>query len=385
MKKKPCLLIILSLLASSILGFTGCDSQSTIVPGTESVKIGIIAPLSGPDKTWGENGILGVRTALSIQPFLENGTRIELVLKDDRNIPELTRKALHQLAEVEKVSAILVFSSSSAVLPLSRIADVYETPILAILSTHPDITGNNKWISQLVFDDNVQGTVAALYVLDELLIDRVAVFKDYGDPHSSYLADEFVRKYKEAGIEAELVHLKGESSDYTHIVKVLSKKGLDFLYLPLNADKVIEIERATRGIGWNPDVMVSDGLLAQIMLQFQDDLALVDGMLAVDLYSQGLQFSEYGKKIARRYNKSFEAPGTTFAALGSEGLSAVLTAMQKCDDSTDRGCINRKLRSDEAFPGLLGEIRIDEVGKAERPIFINSIENKRMKPVVKVY
>lgn len=383
MKIKQILFSIIALVAC-IGSLTGCDSKPEVKVSGKTVKIGFIAPFSGEDEEWGHNGLLGNKTALEMQPYLLQGDKPEMIIADDQNKPELTRKVLKKLVEVDQVSAILILSGSEAVLAAAELADYYKTPILALLATHPDVT-NNDYISQLVFDDITQGTVGALYVMDEMFIDHVAVFKDPTDPHSSFLADEFTRKFEEIGGVVEKVTIAKEKNDYSGILQRLYEMNLDFLYLPLDADQVIEIEKMTRKIDWNPQVMVSDGLISAILLQFEDDLKYMDGMLATDIYSTILPKTDYGKSARNIFKQSFDAPRTTFTGLACEGTSILLAAMDKCSDSSDRDCINKMLRNTEDFTGLFGKIQINQNGKAERPIFINIIDDKNQKFVVKVY
>ena len=169
------------------------------------------------------------------------------------------------------------------------------------------------------------------------------------------------------------------------IVKELKNSRIEFLYVPLEADKVIMIEHAARENLWDVGVMVGDGLLSQIMLQYEHEMDIVNGMLATDLYSSNLPHTEYGKMVSRKFEDLFGESGTTFSALGCEGTSVLLAAMDKCGKSDDRSCINDKLRSDVEFSGIFGQVRSLANGKVERPIFINKIENNKLKSVVKVY
>jgi len=59
--------------------------------------------------------------------------------------------------------------------------------------------------------------------------------------------------------------------------------------------------------------------------------------------------------------------------------------MDRCDNKTNRSCVNYMLRNTEEFDGLLGKIAIRDNGKAERPILVNVIEDQKMKFLVKVY
>jgi len=378
------MLIRLFIVFAVSLLLIGCEPEEVHLKSGKVVKIGVIAPFSGPEKEWGENGILGVKTALELKPYLLNGDKPELILEDDKNDPELTLKALHKLATEDQVSALLIFSDSAAVLAVVELAEEYKIPILALIATHPEIS-SGEWITQFSFDDKLQGTVAALFVIDELLIEHVGVVINEDDPHSIFLADEFSRRFKEAGGVIERATINSGTTDFTKIVRGFREKGLEFLYLPLDANHVVQIEELVSKMGWNPQVMVSDGLLGRIRLQHGEKLDIVDGMLSPEVYSNSLPASEYGKKVRSTFKEEFNQIGTTFSGLGCEGTSVLLDAMDRCEDTSDRACINRTLRSTDGFVGLFGKLYIGSNGKTERPVFINMIKDTDLKLVIKIY
>ena len=374
---------LIACILGCILLLSGCEQEVVHTVSGNTVKIGIVGPFSGADQEWGENGILGVKTALAMRPYLSNGDKPELIIKDDKNDPSLTAEVLNQLVR-EEVSAILIFSDSGAVLPVIKTIDQLQVPVLALIATHPEVT-SSEWVSQFAFDDILQGTIAALFVIDELLIEHVGVVVDEEDPHSVFLGEEFSRRFKEAGGIVDQVRITNKTDDFSKIVGGFRGRGIDFLYLPLTADQVIKIEQAVTKMGWNPQIMVSDGLLSQIHLQHRDDLDIVDGMLAIDVYSTGLPRTNYGRRASALFNKKFDEVGTTFTGLGCEGMSVLMAAIDQCEDPTDRACINRMLRSTNGFSGLFGKIFIGSSGKTERPVFVNSINNGKLEFVVKIY
>ncbi|WP_136809016.1 ABC transporter substrate-binding protein [Desulfosediminicola flagellatus] len=380
--------ILTRMLCIIILGITilqvACSEQKQPQASGKIIKIGIVGPFSGEDKGWGINGLLGVKTALQLKPYLANGDTIKLVEADDRNTPALTFSAVQRLILQEEVSAILLFSSSTAAYTVADLAAKYKTPLIAVLASHPEVV-KNDWITQVTVDDKVMGTVAALYVIDELLIDEVGVFKDSTNPHSKFLADEFERKYRAAGGRVTVITLNEKEDDYSAIAERLQRNGVEFLYLPLDAEQIISIEQAAQEIDWHPQRMVTDNLLSRMIVQFSDKLTYVQGVLATDIYSSNLPMTDYGKRVKEIFESSFDVPGTTFAGLGCEGTSLVMTAMERCEDSASRSCINTMLRSSIPLTGLFGRIRINPDGRAERPVFINIIEGTDMHSVVKIY
>lgn len=379
-------LIHLAILIASVFPFNGCDQQSAIQPSGKKIKVGIIAPFSGSHLAKGKDGLKGIKTAKQLQPYLENGDGVELVVEDDQNEPSLTIKALEKLTKVDKVSAILILSSSEPVLEIAPIADTYKTPILALLATHPDITINSSFVSQLCFDDTFQGTVAALFVMDELLIDKVAVFSNPDSSYSSYLAAQFMRKFKSLGAQiTETVSLTQETDDYTNILESIRNKKTELLYLPIRAKDLIQIVKAVKKMGWKPEMMASDGLLSTMLTQYKEESGLLEGILATDFFSALMPLTSYGKKARKTFYSLFDGIPTSYTVLGAEGYALLLNAMNRCNTPGDRVCINQMIRNTIDFTGVMGKISIKSNGKALRPLVVSAIKDGRLEFIVKVY
>ncbi len=373
-------LIILLLCFSTI----GCEEKRPTPKSGKIVKIGVIASTSGDNKRWGENGILGIKTALQLKPLLHNGDKPELIIEDDKNDPAQSILALKKLVEIDNVAAVLCFSDSKSALAIAKEADKYKTPVLALTATHPNVT-NNKSTSQLLFDDNLQGIVTALYMMDEMLIENVAVFKNPNNPHSNILANTFTQKFTENGGIVRNFNISSDQDDYIDILELIQEEGVNALYLPLEAKNILKINSAIDTVEWNPTIMLSDTFLSKVLLQHKDSIHLINGMYVPGPYSTSFPSTKYGVKVNKIFEASFDAIATTGTGLACEGTSLLLAAIDRCEDSHDRECINNSLRNTDDFIGIDGKIQIHENGKAERPIFINLIENGKLNFVVKVY
>ncbi len=363
----------------------GCEQAKHVRLSGNSVKIGIIGPMSGADNAWGKSSLQGIETALKFQPTLDNGDLIELVVEDDRNKPELAIQALTKLVEDDAVSSVIVISSSEVVLALVDLAEELKTPVFAITSTHPSITKNNHYISQLLFDDHFQASIAALYIRDELLADHVGVATDKDNPHSEYLAMQFIDKFTATGGSCADISINSNEAELLHQLKFLQTQKINYLYLPLESKHVITIAKMLQQINYHPVIMSSDALQATIILQYPDSLYLVDGILATGPYSNTIPLTKYGKILQRTFKDLFSSRGTVMGGQGAEGISMLSAAINRCTDHNDRACINTMLRTTRNFEGLFGKISITPDGKAERPIFINVLNDGDLQDVVKVY
>ena len=366
----------------------GCEREPEIQPSGRTIKLGVIGPFMGDDQAKGVDGVEGLKTAMQLEPLLDNGDKIELVIEDDQNQPELTIRAMNKLVTEDKVSAIVLMSSSKSALAVRSLANEAKIPVLAMLATHPDVTLNNDYISQLCFDDNSQGAVAALFVMDELLLERAAVFTNPDSQHSTALTAEFIRKFQSVGGVVTDTVLLNEEGDYIKKLQMLQEKGTDLLYLPVKAKELIVIEKATREIGWHPAIMGSDGLLATVVSEYSDDVSLLEGIYAIDFFAsddKGVQKSSKSKKIAKLYGAHHKDEATSYTALGVESYLVLHNAMNRCQAPDDRLCINRMLRDTKNLEALVGKISILENGKANRPLIVNTIRDGVLRFVVKVY
>lgn len=376
------LTVIITLLFQTI----SCNRDQQIQPSGNKIKVGVIGPFSGSDKYKVEDGLKGFRTLQHMHPYLKNGDTVKLVIEDDRNEPALTVKAFRKLTEEDNVSAIIILSTSASVLAVNSIADDHKTPVLALLATHPDIARNTSYVSQLCFDNIFQGMVAALYVMDELLINNVAVFKNPNSFYSTSLANEFVRKYEALGGRiTDIVQVNPDTDISEQDLEVIRSNGTELLYMPIKENEFIRILKTTADMDWNPQIMGSDGLLSTVLRQYEEDLDQLEGLLAIDFYTNDVPLTPFGKKASKSYWKLHNSRGSTYTAAGFEGLALLFQAMNRCKDPGDRTCINTMIHDTRDFEGLMGTISIQADGKAIRPLIVNTIRNGRMKYVVKVY
>ncbi len=376
--------ILLAFLWLSMIA--GCDRPTVIKPSGNTIKIGVIGPFSGPERSMGEDGLRGIRTVMQIQPYLDNGDKVELVIEDDKSKPDLSVKGLKKLATEDKVSAILLLSSSAAGLAVNELADSYQVPVLVLLASHPDIAKDKKYVSQLIFDNTFQGRVAALFVRDELLMNRVSVFHNPESFHSTSLANEFIHKFEAiGGIIVADIQVTDATDNFKDTLKRLQKLKTKLLYLPVEAEDFVRISMALEEMNWTPERMGSDGLVANVLRQYPEDADLLEGIIDIDLYTNDIQGTPFGEQAVKVYRQLFDKPGNTFTAVGAEGYAILLQSMNQCTRPGDGQCINSMIHNIDSFEGLMGRISILADGKVERPLIVNRIRNGRTQFIVKVY
>lgn len=374
------ILVILFFLVSA------CDSPSPVEPSGAVIKVGFIGPGEGSNLTQGQDTLKGVLAAQAILPLLNNGDRIEVIAGDSGDDPAATRQAMQKLVQEDGVTVLLLGLDSERLLQVSQFAESLQTPAIALIATHPDIVSESVYISQLCFDDDTQGTVAAIFVRDELLIKHAAVVVDPGESHSKYLQVAFETKFTNTGGVLTGSHAVTEVDEV--LLRHLQAVETELLYLPVSAQTVLHVRSILEELDWSPEIMTSDGLLASVLGKFPGQVGNIEGIYATDLFSDRGDFLRHrhlGRAAEASFDDLFDSEESTFTHLGVEGYAIAVHAMNQCQSEADHQCLSMAIRSIENFEGIMAKISIDSSGRATRPVYVNTIKKGLLDSVVKVY
>ena len=381
---------ILLLILLALFPTGGCETdrgkEKIITPSGRIVRIGVIAPMTGPDYPKGQDGLRGIQTILHNRPFLNNGDKIEILVEDDKNQADLSVKAFQKLVEKDKVAAVIVLSPSKFVLGINKIVDQYGTPVLVTIASHPEIALNTRYMNQICIDNNFQGKVAALYARDELLITRAAVFEDSSNEHSVSLAGVFKEQFSK--LDGKIGNPLGSSMKKAEVKEQLlslKKEEVEMLYLPLDAKQFIFISKILTEISWNPVRMGSDGLLSTVMAKHIQDRKLMNNIIGIDFYNTDTSRYLFGRTLVKNYLLLFKQKANTYTVASAEGFTILLNAMNKCKLSGNREQINEQIRKTDKFTGFIGKITIRPNGKAQRALIVNTITEDGLEFLVRVH
>ncbi len=238
-------------LAAVLLILLFASVQSSFA--AESIRIGIIQPLTGSVALDGQAAVNGARLAVE-QINAKGGTlgkRIELTVEDGMCQPGETRAAAEKLISKDKVPVLIGAFCSTATLAAKPVATKYGIPLVNAISTSPKLLEDpikyyfrmqpgekpEADIAVKVFVDSTKAkTVCILAVNDDLGRIATQVFangfeavgvKVFGkDLFSHGEADymPFIAKIK--GLDPDALFLVGEAQDVALLVKQAKEQGL---------------------------------------------------------------------------------------------------------------------------------------------------------------
>ena len=248
------------------------------VAAEETVKIGLITPLTGPIAVTGEGMRDAAQVAIDIvngeYPDLKyglaptaglpnlGGAKIELIIGNTQTKPEYGRSEAERLITINKVVALVGSFNSGVTKTASQIAERYKIPFITGLSTSTDLTERGfKYFFRTTLTEDIF-CEAYLLFLEDLNKTRGANIKNIGLLYEDSewgvnLALDIKKKAKEHGFNiVSNVKFPSGAADLDSEVSILKRDNPDFLvYVTLISDSIL-YARTAKKLDYNVSGMV---------------------------------------------------------------------------------------------------------------------------------
>ncbi|NJD61835.1 MAG: ABC transporter substrate-binding protein [Deltaproteobacteria bacterium] len=369
--RKTAIVVALAL----ILG--GCKA-----PPAREIKIGLITPLTGDVKTFGES----VKNAFEIAVDEANraggvaGMKIVPVVVDDKNDPTEASNAANLLIHQQKVRAIIGSVTSKTTIPVSDLAQSGKIPTISPSATNPKVTvadGKRKtYMFRACFIDPFQGKVMAKFARESLFKDRAAVLYDASNDYSKGIAEYFSDAFTLMGGKVAAFESYGKDDvDFSALLTKVKASDADVLFLPDYYNKVGLIAKQAREKGIRAALIGPDGWDSPDLVKVAGDA--IEGGYFSNHYSPDDTRPEvvaWVKKYKDKFGQTPDALGT----LAYDATNLMLEAIRKAN-SDDPAKIREALASIKGFKGVTGESAMDENGNAVKSAVILQMVNGKQK------
>lgn len=124
---------------------------SAMPQAQETVKIGLVLPLTGPFTPIGRQVESGVKLYMQRHGTSAGGKKIELIVKDDGNVADTTRRLAQELAVNEKVHILAGFGLTPLALASAPIATQARVPMIVMAAATAIITEQSPFIVRTSF------------------------------------------------------------------------------------------------------------------------------------------------------------------------------------------------------------------------------------------
>ncbi|MEN9781747.1 MAG: hypothetical protein RIR43_1710 [Pseudomonadota bacterium] len=215
---------------AALAAVTGLASAQDMV-----VRIGHVAPLSGPQAHYGKDNENGVRMAiedLNAQGVTIGGrkVRFELAAEDDAADPKQGTAAAQKLCDA-KVAGVVGHLNSGTTIPASKVYNDCGIPHITGAATNPNLTRPGyKTTYRIIANDNALGAGLAFYAADALKLKRVAVIDDR-TAYGQGVAEVFKRTAQQKGMQiVDEQFTTDKATDFMAILTAIKGKNPDAIF-----------------------------------------------------------------------------------------------------------------------------------------------------------
>ncbi len=273
---------VAAVLAMVAAALTACG------PKEDTIKVAILAPLSGPVPTFGvmtrDGALLAIEEWNAKGGVL--GKKIVPVVEDSQCTPDPAVNAANKVIDQDKVHYIVGEVCSKASIPVSEIANSKKVVQISPTSTNPDVTvgkdGKVKdYIFRACFIDPFQGTVGAKFALGTLKAKTAFIMLDQANDYVKGLAEFFEKAFTaEGGKIVGKETYTSKDTDFSAILAKVAAAKPDIIYLPDYYNIVNLVTKQAKEKGIKAPFMGGDGWDSSDM-----DLKAADGGYFTNHYS----------------------------------------------------------------------------------------------------
>ena len=335
-------------------------SNGTSKLSTQTLKVGVILPLTGEVASLGENAKNGANLAYDeLSGDLKQ--KIQLVFEDDNFQPKNTVSAFNKLVENDGANIIICFTSApcSAVAP---IADRNKIPLIAVAST--PVQKDRNFVVRLEISTTEEAKKLAQFIKEKgySKIASIVAVQDGIQAGYGTLSNNSDFAAKEVASES----VKPDGKDFRTIIAKLKGKNPDLIFVGLLPGMAGEFGKQARELGYEGDFVGFN------FIEGEETLVAAQGSLDGIVYTQAADPEDwFAKKYKQVYNKSI-GPGS---AHFYDAITIIASGVEK--DITASTEINQYLNRIKDFRGALGEYSSTKSHEFTLPLVLRTIRDNK--------
>jgi len=362
--------VLMVALLSLALVVSGCGGKKA---DDKTIKIGVMAPMTGDVKTFGESTVNGVKLAIEQAGGMAGDYKIEYVVADDRNDATEAVNAATKLISQDMVDAIVGSVTSKASIPVSKMANDSKIVMISPTGTNETITvedGKRKdFIFRACYIDPVQGNVAAKFALEKLNKKTAAILYDQSNDYTIGLGNSFKETFEKGGGKVtDLLAYSSTDADFNAIITNIAQKNPDIIYLPDYYQKVGLIGKQAREKGIKSVFLGGDGWDSPEL-----DYTTMEGSYFTNHYSAE-DPDPRKQDFVKLYKEKYKSV-PDFCAVEAYDATNILINAIKNANSKDHEAIRKAMQETKDFKAVTDDINFDKNGNPTKSITILQIKD----------
>lgn len=337
----------------------GCGPKPEV--GSDAIKIGSVAPLTGPQAHLGKDNENGARLAIdeiNAKGLVIGGkpVKLELVGEDDGADPKTGTVVAQKLVDTG-VAGVVGHLNSGTSIPASKIYADAGIPQVSPSATAIAYTAQGyKTAFRVMTNDEQQGKALGQFAVKSMGAKRIAVIDDR-TAYGQGLADEFEKAVKAAGATVVAREFTNDrATDFTAILTSIKGKSPDVLFFGGMDPQGGPMAQQMKRLGLTAKLLGGDGIQNVNFLKLagadaEGAVASLPG-LPLDAMPGGAEFKQ---KFEAKYG-----PIQVYAPYAYDAAYVLVAAMQRADSADPAKVIAALPKTD--MQGVTGRLRFDKKG-----------------------
>ena len=328
----------------------------------ETIKIGMIGPLTGAAADYGTSVEQGVEIAVEEINAL-GGIQLEINAQDDEHDAEKSVNAFNNLLDWGAQMIIGCVTTNPCI---AVGAEAYNERVFMLTpsASSTDVTKDKDNVYQLCFTDPTQGTASADYIADNGLATKVAVIYNNGDAYSTGIYQTFEAEAAAKNLEIVKVStFTDDTTDFSVQVTEAKEAGAELVFMPIYYTPASMILQQAKSMDYAPIFLGVDGMDGILSIE-GFDTSLAEGVVLLTPFSA---VAEETQDFVTKYTDRYGSVPSQFAADGYDCVYALYNAIEKAgitaETPADEACEKLIATFQELeFTGLTGTMTWDATG-----------------------
>ncbi|MET0219978.1 MAG: ABC transporter substrate-binding protein [Tardiphaga sp.] len=339
------------------MAVAGLLSLSAVARAQETVKIGLIVPMTGGQSSTGQQ--INNAVKLYQQKFGDTvaGKKVEVILKDDATLPDNTKRLAQELIVNDKVNVIAGFGVTPSALAAAPLATQAKIPEIVMAAGTSIITERSPYIARTSFTLPQSSTIIGDWAAKNGIKKVVTLTSDYAPGNDALAAfkDHFVA---DGGTIVEEVKVPLANPDFAPFLQRMkdAKPDAVFVFVPAGQGANFMKQYAERGLDKSGIKVIGPGdVTDDDLLNGMGDSVL--GTVTAHIYSAAHP-SAMNKEFVASYKKAYNTRPGFMAVGGWDGMHLIYEALKKTGGKADGDSLIAAMKG-MAWESPRGPISID--------------------------
>lgn len=314
-------------LHATALAICGLAATNAIAQG-DTFKIGLILPMTGQQASTGRQIEAAAKLYMAQNGDTVAGKKVELIVKDDTSVPEVTKRLAQELIVNNKVNVLAGFGITPSALATAPLATQSKTPMVVMAAATSSITQASPYVVRTSFTLPQASVALGDWAPKNGIKKVVTLVSDYGPgiDAEKYFKERFIFNGGQVP-ESLRVPLRGpDFAPFLQKVRDLKPDAL-FVFVPSGAGAAVMKQFLERGMDKAGIKLIGTGdITDDDQLNDMGDGAL--GVVTSHHYSAAHP-SALNQKFVEAFKKANPGMRPNFMAIGGyDGMRVIYEALK---------------------------------------------------------